>query len=120
MLRLLAVLLLTLAGSAGSLLAQDDGAAPAEAEQTFQEKLDDGAGWLLEKFAFVPFYNLAKLTGDDAPHVDAAGEEVIGPTGAAVNTDLPLVVLWLVFAAVFFTLRYRFANVRLFGHAIQV
>ncbi len=120
MLRLLAVLLSMLAGTGGSLLAQDDGAAPAEGEKTFQERLDDGAGWLLGKTAAVPFYNLAELTGDDDPHVDAAGEVILGPDGEPVNTNLPLVVVWLVFAAVFFTLRYRFANVRLFGHAIQV
>ena len=33
---------------------------------------------------------------------------------------LPLIVLWLVFGAVFFTLRMRFVNLRFFRHAIEV
>ncbi|MGB3654870.1 MAG: alanine/glycine:cation symporter family protein [Rivularia sp. (in: cyanobacteria)] len=32
----------------------------------------------------------------------------------------PLIVLWLIFGAVFFTIRLRFVNVRLFGHAIDI
>lgn len=127
MLRFLAVLLLMFAGTTDVLLAQDDGEAAVPAspavqagQSKFEAWCDDKAGWLIGKFAFIPFYNLAKVTGDDTPHVDAAGEPVIGPTGAPVNTNLPLVVVWLVIAAVFFTLRYRFVNFRMFGHAIQV
>jgi hypothetical protein len=39
------------------------------------------------------------------------------PLGAA---ELPLVVLWLVAGAVFFTLRFRFINLRGFPHAIAL
>ena len=38
----------------------------------------------------------------------------------AVNLKLPLIVLWLVFGALFFTLRMRFVNVRMFKHAVDV
>ena len=34
--------------------------------------------------------------------------------------QLPLIVLWLVFGALFFTIRMRFVNLRLFKHAIAV
>jgi AGCS family alanine or glycine:cation symporter len=34
--------------------------------------------------------------------------------------SLPAIVLWLVFGALFFTLRYRFINLRAFVHAIHV
>lgn len=34
--------------------------------------------------------------------------------------DLPFLVLWLIIAGVFFTLRLGFVNIRMFGHAIQV
>jgi len=37
-----------------------------------------------------------------------------------VQTTVPAVVLWLVIASVFFTLKMGFVNVRLFAHAIQV
>ena len=33
---------------------------------------------------------------------------------------LPLVIIWLVAGAVFFTLRMGFINIRAFGHAVQV
>ena len=36
------------------------------------------------------------------------------------NIELPLVVLWLVLGATFFTLRMAFVNLRLFGHAVAV
>jgi AGCS family alanine or glycine:cation symporter len=36
------------------------------------------------------------------------------------NLQVPLIVLWLVFGALFFTLRMRFVNLRLFRHAIDV
>ena len=36
------------------------------------------------------------------------------------NLHIPLIVLWLVFGALFFTLRMRFVNLRLFRHAIDV
>ena len=32
----------------------------------------------------------------------------------------PLVVLWLLIAAIFFTIRMKFVNVRMFGHAINI
>jgi len=38
----------------------------------------------------------------------------------AVNLSLPLVVLWLVLGAIFFTVKMRFVNVRMFKHAIDV
>ncbi len=37
----------------------------------------------------------------------------------SAGIEIPLVVLWLVFGATFFTFRFRFVNVRLFRHAIE-
>ncbi len=39
---------------------------------------------------------------------------------ATTQLKLPLIVVWLVFGAFFFTLRYAFPNLRAFGHAIRV
>jgi len=39
--------------------------------------------------------------------------------GAEAEIVLPAVVVWLIFGAVFFTLRLQFVNFRLFGHAID-
>lgn len=119
---------LTLLFLAGPALAQADAAQeppPPDAtaqEPRFWEKdgsIDQAFGVALEKVAYVPFYNL--MGGPDAPpETDAAGQTIMGPDGKAVVVKLPLVVVWLVIAAVFFTLTWRFANFRHFGHAIQV
>lgn len=44
---------------------------------------------------------------------------VRGPTGAIATVTVPFVVLWLVVAAVLFTLFFRFVNFRMFKHAIH-
>jgi AGCS family alanine or glycine:cation symporter len=91
--------------------------------------LDVTFGEWLATLAEVPFYNLHKLTAKERdangdpivpPILDDAGKPVIGPQGAPVVPNLPMVVVWLVIGAVFFTLAWRFANLRLFGHAISV
>ncbi len=88
-------------------------------EKSFEDELDDAFGVLLRKVSYLPFYNLAG--GPDAePVTDDAGNVVIGPMRQPVTPNLPMVVVWLVVAAVFFTLRYGFVNFRLFGHAIRV
>ena len=49
-------------------------------------------------------------------------DETVDDTALANPGDIsiPLVVAWLVFGAVFFTLRMQFVNLRAFGHAIAV
>ncbi len=42
------------------------------------------------------------------------------PLANPKNISIPVVVAWLVFGAVFFTLRMQFVNLRAFGHAIAV
>ncbi|MEH6580494.1 MAG: alanine/glycine:cation symporter family protein [Halioglobus sp.] len=36
------------------------------------------------------------------------------------GADVPLVVVWLIFAAIYFTLYFKFLNIRGFGHAIRL
>lgn len=36
------------------------------------------------------------------------------------GVDIPLVVVWLIFAAIYFTLYFNFLNIRGFGHAIKL
>ncbi|MED5261869.1 MAG: alanine/glycine:cation symporter family protein [Myxococcota bacterium] len=72
-------------------------------------------------------------TASLAEKLDSAfGRFVVDPIGAVIFWDvafwdngqpgevqLPIVVLWLIAGALFFTLRYRFVNIRCFGHAID-
>ena len=64
-----------------------------------------------------------------APDVDTLKAKL--PDGAALfdkyatkdnrgSTSIPFVVVWLLFGAVFFTVRMKFINVRAFGHAIRL
>ena len=39
---------------------------------------------------------------------------------SAFGTDIPLVVAWLIFAAVYFTLYFKFINLRGFSHALKL
>ncbi len=72
-------------------------------------------------------------TASLAEKLDSAfGRFIVDPIGAVIFWDvafwdngqpgevqLPIVVLWLIAGALFFTLRYRFVNVRCFRHAID-
>lgn len=83
--------------------------------------------WLLTLFlCLIP---TAALAADEA-----AGEPLINSIDAAFGQvvkvifdvlffsigGFPLIVLWLIFGAVFFTVRMRFVNFRMFGHAIDI
>jgi AGCS family alanine or glycine:cation symporter len=63
--------------------------------------------------------------------IDAWVNDAVAPLAAALSAfifykvrifgaDLPLVVLWLVAGAVYFTLQFRFINVRGFGEALRL
>jgi AGCS family alanine or glycine:cation symporter len=62
-----------------------------------------------------------------APNIDArkaacvdAGGDKLTCRDVAGGFELPFIVLWLVAGAFFFTLRFRFINLRGFGHALAV
>ncbi|MCH2376200.1 MAG: alanine:cation symporter family protein [Planctomycetes bacterium] len=104
--------------------------AVAESNSGWEKRIDGWFGQLVESVAYLPFYNVAPWLGFDppardadgnvVPSRDAEGNEIVGPTGAPVYTSIPFVVLWLIVAAVFFTVRMRFVNVRLFRHALDI
>ncbi len=63
--------------------------------------------------------------------IDAAIDAVVAPAAGVVSgivfysvpiagVDVPLIVMWLAAAAVFFTIYFRFINVRAFGHALEL
>lgn len=53
------------------------------------------------------------------PIADALGDFIFFEV-RLFGYDFPLIVMWLAFAAVFFTLYFRFLNIRGFGHAIRL
>lgn len=74
----------------------------------------NGLAWALfsDPFAAVGMYDPV-IYGDD-------GQPMKHPNGDIQMMSVPIVVLWLVFGALFFTLRMGFINLRGFGHSIQL
>ena len=44
----------------------------------------------------------------------------IAAVGIDLGVDIPIVVIWLVFGALFFTIKMNFVNIRGFKHAIEL
>ncbi|MEX2597015.1 MAG: alanine/glycine:cation symporter family protein [Salibacteraceae bacterium] len=51
---------------------------------------------------------------------DSSGEPVINDLGQPMEKKIPIVVVWLMLGALFFTLRMGFVNIRGIKHAIQL
>lgn len=74
----------------------------------------DGLGLILfsDPFAAVGLYD---------PRIqDEHGKFVLHPNGDYKTISIPLVVVWLILGAIFFTFRMGFINLRGFKHAIQL
>lgn len=89
----------------------------ATTRSELEQKIDAAFGQAVGAIESVTMYNLNRGA---TPLLDEQGAPLKGPTGADVLVKVPLLVVWLVIGAVFFTLRYRFVNLRLFRHAIQI
>ena len=76
----------------------------------FARKASDAMFW--DPFAAVGLYDPVVYDDEGRPVLDANGEPR--------KTQIPLVVIWLVAAALYFTLRMRFINVRGFIHAVAL
>ncbi|KAA3609605.1 MAG: alanine:cation symporter family protein [Planctomycetota bacterium] len=80
--------------------AQEAASGATDQMSAFETKIDEWAGtvvhYLGDQFVFYPIYT------------------------TEAGTKIPIVVIWLILGATFFTLRMGFINFRAFGHAIQV
>jgi len=90
-------------------------------EMTVSERIDaafkpvvDGLGSLLfwDPFAAMGIY--------DPVVYDEMGQPVLGKDGKPIKSSVPLVVVWLIFGAIAFTIIMKFVNIRGFWHAIQL
>lgn len=73
----------------------------AAAETGVQEKIDEAFKWVAGKLAPLLFFDVARGALKD-------------------GTAIPLIVLVLFLGGVFFTFRFGFINLRLFGHSIAI
>lgn len=96
------------------------------------EEISIPAESVAEKFngAFTPIVNAVGgvLLGDpfaalglyDPQIYNDQGKKALNPNGTPRLKSIPFIVLWLVFGAVFFTLKMGFINVRGFRHSIRL
>lgn len=90
---------------------EDDKKNLIEEEKGVEEKIDAFFGeYLLAPIGEVFFFDLRRIIYTE--------EEL--DTETEKKKKIPVVVVWLFLGAIFFTLRMRFVNFRMFGHAIQL
>lgn len=116
--------LVALSAIAIGLIAPAPGHAQEDADQAVSEAADQSA-------TSAPVVDAPEASGDWMDGVDAFfGEYLVTPlvtvlfydfgTKEWLGTSIPFVVAWLLFGAVYLTLRMGFINVRGFWHAIRV
>ncbi len=124
---LFAILILT----SGLLFAQDSlqvtlGKKPVvvqveEEAETISEEIDNAFSPIVEVMTDVLFWDPFAYSGMHNPVVyDEYGEAYIGAEGNPVTSDIPFIVVWLIFGAITFTIILRFINFRGFKHSIQL
>ncbi len=83
--------------------------------------------WLLTVIlCLIPTVALAQDEAAGEPFINSLDAAFAGFVKAIFDVlffsigGFPLIVLWLIFGAVFFTIRMGFVNFRMFGHAIEI
>lgn len=66
----------------------------------------------------VLFFDPFKTIGRYDNRVMINGEPMIKKDGDEIKVDIPIIVVWLIFGALFFTIFMKFINIRGFRHAI--
>ncbi|MGE3632090.1 MAG: alanine:cation symporter family protein, partial [Sandaracinaceae bacterium] len=123
MLRRALPFVLTLAIVASPAAAQTD---PEPESKPLVERIDEGFGkYVVGPLAAVLFFDVVFWDNDDPAYADTniairwlAQGSLAG--GDHRHTSVPIVVLWLVLGALFFTLRFGFINLRGFWHAVMI
>lgn len=95
-----------------------EGQVPAE---SFEESMNSSFIPVVNGIASVLFWDPFEAIGIYDPVIyDDAGEVVTHPNGDPRTQDIPFIVVWLVFGALFFTIKMRFINFRGIRHAIDL
>jgi len=95
--------------------------AEKDSYMTVSERIDAAFRPVVAWLSTILFYDPLKDMGLYDPQVyDEQGNPVYDRNGNLVESHIPLVVLWLIFGALVFTVFMRFINVRGFKHAIDL
>jgi len=96
-------------------------ALPAEEELTISQRIDQAFTPIVNVMGSILFWDPFASTGLHDPVVyDEFGFPVLDDNGNPIRSNLPFIVVWLIFGAVAFTIFMRFINIRGFKHAIQL
>jgi AGCS family alanine or glycine:cation symporter len=120
--KLLVVLLFNVfAFNVGAFAEDDKKGEGTKEELTLSQKIDNKFRPVVDAIASVLFVDPFEKLGLHDPKVrDSAGNPVINAKGEIVTHQIPLVVIWLISGAVFFTLRMKFLNIWGVKHAIAL
>jgi len=90
-------------------------------ELTVSEKIDNAFRPAVDWINSILFWDPFTAMGIYDPVVyDEFGRPILDSEGNPVESRLPLIVFWLIFGAITFTVFMRFVNIRGFKHAIQL
>ena len=88
---------------------------------TYSQKIDRAFTPIVDGLEVVLFWDPFETFGlHDSALKDEDGNPILEPDGSQKESPIPLVVIWLIFGAVTFTILLRFINFRGFKHAIML
>lgn len=92
-----------------------------ETDLTLSQKIDREFTPIVEDLGEILFWDPFEKIGLHDPVIyDENGNPVLNSDGSEKESSIPLVVIWLIFGAVTFTIFLRFINFKGFKHAIQL
>lgn len=90
-------------------------------DPTFSEKIDLWFSPIVEALGKALFWDPFSEAGIYDPVIyDEQGKPLVNSNNEVVKAPLKLIVVWLIFGGLFFTIFMRFINIRAFGHAINL
>ena len=90
-------------------------------EETLSEQIDEWFAPLVKNIGSVLFWDPFEAMGIYDPVVrDESGNPILDLDGKPIEKHFPLIVVWLVLGAIYFTIRMKFINIRGFRHALQL
>lgn len=91
------------------------------AEKNFSNKINDVFEPIVAKMGEFLFWDPFSSMGIYDPVVkDETGQVILDSKGQPIEKHIPIIVVWLVLGAIFFTIYMKFINFRGFRHAIQL
>ena len=92
-----------------------------QVEQTASDRINEFFEPIVAQMQKVLFFDPFEWIGIYDPVIyDDQGKMVLNEQGEPIKASLPIVVVWLIIGAVFFTLYMGFINIKGFKHAIDI